>query len=101
MLMEKVFLKFPSPVPSLEMALGNLDSLHQVTHRGGEVGHWTYEKVGEDEYRLQNSSPYPCCFAFGVLRGLTRKFGRSPHIVHGTECRMRGAERCEYQLSTS
>ncbi len=91
-------------IDTLEKALFHLDMAYRGTHRGGEVGHYTFVKNGERSGHIYTMNPYPCDFDRGILDALSRRFEpANPYlqIVHhdGEPCKKDGADSCTYTIS--
>ena len=91
-------------IDTLEKALFHLDAAYRETHRGGEVGHYTFVKNGASSGLMYTMNPYPCDFDRGILDALARRFEpANPYlqIVHHDDrpCKKEGADSCTYSIS--
>lgn len=92
--------KFPPQVNSLETALQSIDVAYHMNHRGGEIGHYAYQKTGPTTARMVCNNPYPCDFDKGIVLAMVARFGagRSAQVIHdqSAECRRNGANSCTF-----
>ena len=95
--------KLPPQINSIESFLPMLDQAYHMNHRGGEIGHYNYEKTGDREGTITCNNPYPCAFDHGLIQGFVEKFrgtGSIPSIKHEPgSCRMEGSEVCKYRIN--
>lgn len=94
--------RLPPQINSVESFLPMLDQAYHMNHRGGEIGHYKFEKTGNKEGILKCNNPYPCAFDYGLIQGFVEKFresGTIPLVQHdpGT-CRMEGSNVCNYHI---
>jgi hypothetical protein len=63
-------------------ALQSIDAAYQVSHRGGEIGHYRYVEVGLDQYEIHCDNPYSNQFDLGIVTSLVQRFrGRFQYNV--------------------
>jgi predicted hydrocarbon binding protein len=101
--------RLPKEIDTLLKFLDIMDAGYHVGHRGGEIGHYAHhhEGVVNGLYRstIVASSPYPCAFDLGNLRGWTQKFrpdGATDVVVRHDDdhpCRAEGADSCKYLIA--
>ncbi len=65
---------WPPQVDDVHKALGSVDIAYHMNHRGGEVGHYRYEKTGERSARVVCDNPYPCDFDAGIIEAAAKRF---------------------------
>ena len=89
----------PSSIDSFEAALAMLHPIYRFLHRGRKLGGWEHRPRGSGEHDLVATTPYPCAWERGLLRGLARRYEARISLSH-TEggCRDEGAAACHYLL---
>jgi len=92
---------WPPVVKNVAEALASIDVAYHMNHRGGEIGHYHFEKSGMKSGRMICDNPYPCEFDFGIIRATTIKFAppdATPSVRHdgSRPCRRKGANSCTY-----
>ncbi len=92
---------FPPEIDCIEKALPAIDVAYHMNHRGGEIGHYRFEKTGERTARMICDNPYPCEFDRGIVERTAAKFappGATPWVGHDLSggCRHTGASSCTY-----
>lgn len=95
--------QFPPEINSVEKGLASIDVAYHMNHRGGEIGHYQYEKTGTNSARMVCDNPYPCDFDRGIIEAIADKFKKDSEIVTvvhegGEQCRKHGGESCTYQV---
>lgn len=92
---------WPPGVSTVEEGVESIDDAYQMNHRGGEIGHYLVESVGENEATIRCPNPYPCSFDQGILGAVASEFGSGlPSLAEvGDECRDTGAKECVYALT--
>ncbi len=94
--------KLPPEIKGVDTILKMMDQAFYMNHKGGDIGHFTYTKVGDKEVSLTVDNPYPCPFDKGLLQGFTEKFrepGSIPIVRHDPgSCRMEGGHACKYTI---
>lgn len=95
--------KWPSTVDSIEAALASIDTAYHLNHRGGEIGHYVYEKIGERHVRLTCTNPYPSDFDYGLIYATARLYalpGTRFYVVRAeSPCRLNGDDTCIYDVT--
>lgn len=97
--------RFPPEIDSVEKALRSIDVAYHMNHRGGEIGCYRFEPIGENSARMICENPYPCDFDCGIIEGIARKYasGRPSDVFvrHDDSgcCRKQGDDRCVYEVS--
>jgi hypothetical protein len=95
--------EWPPDIDSLEAALASIDEAYHLNHRGGEIGHYLYQKVGERHARLTCTNPYPSDFDYGLIYATTRLYsppGTRFYVVRAdSPCRLKGDDTCLYDVT--
>lgn len=94
----------PPEIDTIEKALAGLDLAYRSAHRGGEVGSYTYVRVGERAAKMVCRNPYPCGFDRCIIEALARRFEPDNiyldiHHDDPSHCKKAGADACIYSLS--
>ncbi|MEM9950526.1 MAG: hypothetical protein AAF846_02905 [Chloroflexota bacterium] len=66
--------EWPPEVVTVHDALGSLDVVYNMNHRGGEIGEYRYEKTGERSGIMFCHNPYPSDFDYGLVYRIVQKF---------------------------
>lgn len=94
---------FPPEIDSMHSALASIDVAYHMNHRGGEIGHYHYEKLGDYHARLVCDNPYPSDFDYGIIYAMTRRYaaqGMDFKVVRAdSPCRLKGDDRCIYEVT--
>jgi hypothetical protein len=95
---------WPPNVNSIASALASIDVAYHMNHRGGEIGHYRFEKTGEKSGKMVCQNPYPCAFDQGIVEAAAKKFAPAGALVKVTHddtrpCRQKGGESCTYLVS--
>lgn len=101
--------KLPPGIDSLEVCLASIDQAYHMNHRGGDIGHYEYEFIGEKtglkRAKVVCPNPYPCSFDRGVIEGFSLRF-KAPDITdvlvlheENGPCRKQGDESCTFNVS--
>jgi hypothetical protein len=95
---------WPSDIDTVPKALAAMDVAYHRHHRGGEVGHFYFERIGERTGRMVCNNPYPCDLDMGIIEATVRKFAGDdayPLVKHDSRqpCRKQGGESCTYLIS--
>lgn len=109
--------EFPPNVNSVESGLASLDVAYHMNHRAmGKVlfnpqsgqmldgiGHYHFEKKGENEFVMNCENPYPCDFDKGLLKGVVEKFikpGQKAEYLENVKsgCRKNAGTKCSYLI---
>jgi hypothetical protein len=92
--------------PGVDTVAGGLESINEAyhaNHRGGEIGSYACEAVGDSEATVVCENPYPCAFDQGIVKAVVSEFGDDVSYVSLTEtstrCRDEGGRRCTYDVS--
>ncbi|WP_251342970.1 hypothetical protein [Haloplanus halophilus] len=92
--------RWPSGVSGVAEGLRSIDDAYHRNHRGGEIGHYRFEKVADGRGRVECRNPYPCPFDRGLIRAVARQYSPVESFVfveeRGERCRREGADRCTY-----
>jgi len=94
--------QFPPGIDTLEKALASIDVAYHMNHRGGEIGHYYYERTGERSAKMVCSNPYPCDFDRGIIVAMAKKFRPADALIIKVRhddlapCRKKGADSCTY-----
>jgi hypothetical protein len=91
---------FPPQVTTFEQGLSVVDQAYYMNHmynEGEEIGHYHYEKLAENKYKMTVTCPYPCDFDQGIIEGIATKFNRRVSIKHDNyNCRQKEDHQCDY-----
>lgn len=106
---------FPPEIKEISLALQSIDWSYHLHHRAdgvvlfnyatGEmregIGHYSYEKIGNNRITMVCNNPYPCDFDRGMIDSIAFRFrlpGTTPHITHAEPdlCRKKGHDSCTY-----
>lgn len=95
---------WPPEVKSLEDSLASIDIAYHLNHRGGEIGHYRFEKTGGTSARIVCDNPYPCSFDLGIIKATATKFASGkviPTVKHDDShpCRRKGGNSCTYNIT--
>ncbi|HCC08356.1 MAG TPA: hypothetical protein DEP72_09400 [Clostridiales bacterium] len=97
--------KFPPDIDNIDKGLSAIDMAYHMNHRGGEIGHYTYTKTGDNSGKMVCTNPYPCEFDMGIIEAMAERFLPSDSIMVTVEhtdshvCRKTGAESCTYVIT--
>ncbi|NQV33506.1 MAG: hypothetical protein HQ515_12505 [Phycisphaeraceae bacterium] len=96
--------QWPPDIDTVEKSLASIDVAYHMNHRGGDIGHYAFEKTGEQSCKMVCDNPYPCDFDMGIIEATARKFsseGVHLGIRHETseQCRKKGDDVCTYLIS--
>lgn len=95
----------PTDIDDFLEALARIDEAYHMNHRGGDIGHYRFERLDGNRARIISTSLYPCEFDRGVVHGfsaLARPAGLDRVFVNHSEdlpCRRRDGESCTYDIS--
>ena len=95
--------QFPPEIDSIEKGLASIDVAYHMNHRNGEIGHYHYQQLTENEACFICNNPYPCDFDRGIIEAVADKFkpeGAIVTVVHDNNapCRKQGGESCTYRV---
>jgi hypothetical protein len=92
--------RWPSGITGVPAGLDAIDEAYNRNHRGGEIGHYRFEKVEDGRGRVECWNPYPCPFDRGLIRAVAKRYSSVESFVFVEErsgaCRREGADRCTY-----
>lgn len=91
-----------SGISGVKDGLKSIDTAYHQNHRGGEIGHYRFEEVGDRTGKVICDNPYPCPFDRGIIRAVARRYSPVEAFVFveetGEECRREGGEKCTYTV---
>jgi hypothetical protein len=91
---------WPSGISGVADGLRSIDDAYHRNHRGGEIGHYRFERVADGRGRVVCRNPYPCPFDRGLVRAVAKEYSPVESFVFveewGDACRREGDERCTY-----
>lgn len=94
--------EWPDDPETVPEALRAVDDAYRRNHRGGEIGSYDFERVGDRAAEIECHNPYPCPFDRGLLRGAARDVAPVDAFVFveevGEGCRREGADACTYAV---
>ncbi|MDH3346481.1 MAG: hypothetical protein OEM02_00075 [Desulfobulbaceae bacterium] len=97
--------QFPTDIDNIKEALSAIDIAYHMNHRGGEIGHYTFESTGQKSGLVTCNNPYPCDFDKGIIESMARKFQPADSIMivvshdQSAECRTNGGKTCIYKVT--
>lgn len=94
---------WPPQIDTIDGALASIDVAYHMNHRGGEIGHYDYQKTGDRSGKMVCNNPYPCDFDRGIIVATAKKFAPQGTFVKVEEdksqpCRKKGADSCTYLI---
>ncbi|MDS0223073.1 hypothetical protein NDI54_17135 [Haloarcula sp. S1AR25-5A] len=93
---------WPNNFDTVPEGLQSIDEAYQRNHRGGEIGFYRFESVGEQTGEITCKNPYPCPFDRGLIRGVAKQYASVDAFVFieetGETCRRNGADTCTYTV---
>jgi hypothetical protein len=92
---------WPPDATTVAEGIESIDDAYQMNHRGGEIGQYVVESIGDGDAVVRCTNPYPCAFDRGVLDAVAAEFGGGvPSLDEvGDDCRETGGDECVYELS--
>jgi hypothetical protein len=95
--------KWPPQVDTIEKALSSIDVAYHMNHRGGEIGHYSFETLGPKSGKMVCKNPYPSDFDLGIIYAAARKFapkGVFPTVKldENSPSRASGADSCTFLI---
>ncbi len=99
------YARFPPHLTTLEDALGSLDPVYRLGHRGpGHIGSYLFKILGARSAQVTADSPYTCELDEGMLETLCERFKPKSslwvRVAHQPgSCRKRGDQACTYDIS--
>lgn len=92
--------EWPDDDGSVPDGLRSIDDAYRRNHRGGEIGHYGFERAGERSGEVTCRNPYPCRFDRGLIRGVAQQYAPVDAFVFleetGSVCRRDGDDECTY-----
>ena len=109
---------FPDDINDIESALQSIDVAYHMNHRlGGKmlydprtkkmregIGHYRYQKLGDNKIKMLCNNPYPCDFDHGIIEAMALRFKPSDclfvEVQHddSAPCRKKGEDSCTYYV---
>ncbi len=95
----------PTDIDDFLESLARIDEAYHMNHRGGEIGHYRFERIAGNRARIISTSLYPCEFDRGVVHGfsaLARPAGLDRVYVNHDEklpCRRSDGGSCTYDIT--
>ena len=94
--------QWPPGVDNLTAGLQSISVAYKMNHQPNDVaiiGDYEYNKIGENEFTITATNPYPCDFDLGIVRGVAKTFESGVFVRHlEGSCRKRGNSKCVYQV---
>lgn len=95
---------WPTNITTVEDALASIDVAYHMNHRGGEIGHYHFQKLGEGLGKVVCHNPYPCNFDLGIIEATAKRFAPPvviPYVRHDNTqpCRQKGGDSCTYVVT--
>ncbi len=93
---------WPPGIDSIEKALASIDVAYHLNHRGGEIGSYEFQKIGDRSGKMVCCNPYPCGFDRGIVEAVATKFEPKGSLFVNVKhddsqpCRQKGADCCTY-----
>ncbi len=97
--------QWPPTVTSIETALPSIDVAYHMNHRGGDIGTYAYQQIGDRSARMVCRNPYPCEFDRGIIMSAAKRFKPADvvalSVTHDDSqpCRSKGADSCTYLVA--
>lgn len=95
---------WPPEIDNMDKAFGSIDIAYHMNHKGGDIGTYKVQKVGDKELKVITDNPYPCDFDLGLLEAIARKFkpdsSMYASVKHENEhvCRKDSSGSCTYVI---
>ncbi|QHS17674.1 hypothetical protein [Halopenitus persicus] len=93
---------WPNDFESVPDGLRSIDEAYRRNHRGGEIGHYRFERTDDRAGELTCHTPYPCPFDRGLIRGVAERYAPMDAFVFieetGSTCRRTGDDTCVYTV---
>lgn len=94
--------QWPQGLDSLTSGLASISVAYKMNHEPNNptiIGDYIYAKIGEGEYTITCTNPYPCEFDEGIINGVARTFEKNVFVKHmDGPCRKKGDDRCIYLI---
>ena len=97
--------QFPPDIDTIEKALGAIDVAYHMNHRGGEIGHYSFQSTGPKSAKIICNNPYPCDFDLGIIESMAKKFKPADSVFvmashdASSGCRKNGGNECVYKIT--
>jgi hypothetical protein len=96
-------IQYPPQINNIEKALSSIDDTYHMSHRGGEIGHYTFTITGGRAGKMFCNNPHPCDFDRGIILAMSQRFAPIAHaayVLHDETqpCRKKGADTCTYVI---
>jgi hypothetical protein len=96
--------QWPPEIDTVYKAFEALDQAYHMNHRGGEIGHYHVDFVGDQAVDVVAQNPYPCDFDYGLLFGLAQRYlykGANLKVIHDNTapCRQKNGDSCTYHIT--
>jgi hypothetical protein len=92
-----------SHIKSIKDIFEFLNTGYLMSHRGGDIGEYITEFLGEHHIRITARNPYPSDFDYGLLWGAAKMFAPESSFVKvvraESPCRLKGNDRCIYDIT--
>lgn len=92
--------KWPGDIADVEEGLRSINDAYHRNHRGGDIGHYRFDRRGDRTAEMECQNPYPCQFDRGLIRAVAKEYSPVESFVfleeRGETCRRRGADTCTY-----
>lgn len=93
---------WPPGVDSVAGGLESINDAYHMNHRGGDIGYYEFETVGDKEGKVRCKTPYPCDFDRGIVESVTEEFSPEGAFVdvleESDQCRDDGGDECVYNV---
>lgn len=91
---------------NIEDGLKSIDIAYHMNHRGGEIGHYTYESTGTHSGKMICSNPYPSEFDRGIIEAIAKMYVSEEAKVAvkrdaNAPTRLNGDDSCTFLVSWS
>lgn len=94
--------EWPRGPIDVEDGLRSIDEAYQRNHRGGAIGEYRFEPVGDQRGEVHCRTPYPCEFDRGLIRAVAQRYAPVESFVfveeRGDHCRRDGDDACSYTV---
>ncbi|WP_096389835.1 hypothetical protein [Halopenitus persicus] len=93
---------WPNDFETVPAGLRSIDEAYRRNHRGGEIGHYRFERTDDRAGEITCHTPYPCPFDRGLVRGVAERYAPMDAFVFieetGSTCRRNGDDTCVYTV---
>jgi hypothetical protein len=93
--------EWPPDVDDLVGGLRSIDEAYHMNHRGGDIGHYHAEDLGNGTVEVTCRNPYPCAFDEGIVDATAREFSGEevPQVSERSDtCRSDDGDVCTYHV---